>query len=216
MTRIPIKEHSCNGKYPRLFVLAVRMSLVWWMGGCGLDWRWTKRLWQILVPRLNSHQSPTCAFAEPLANYFGWHRWDTDDIKLFLSLVGSQQATPMAGTEATIRALLRYLVGNSKCGLCRPLVEKPWQWTCLTRAILPLHTGAVLICRGWSAWTYWLTCCAFSDASHAPYRFNGRRSYTSACREIHKHPCKRWGGGGASRQIWQRLKLRLTNGLGLV
>lgn len=85
----------------------------------------------------------------------------------------------MAGTEATIRALLRYLHGDMNTLLSIPSVGYA------DHSHENLDKAAYIH--------------AFSDASHGPYRFNGRRSYTSACREIHKHPCKRWGV--ASRQI---------------
>lgn len=102
----------------------------------------------------------------------------------------------MAGTEATIRALLRYLHGDMNTLLSIPSVGYA------DHSHENLDKAAYIH--------------AFSDASHGPYRFNGRRSYTSACREIHKHPCKRWGGGHLDKFCWQRMKLRLTNGLGLV
>lgn len=101
----------------------------------------------------------------------------------------------MAGTEATIRALLRYLHGDMNTLLSIPSVGYA------DHSHENLDKAAYIH--------------AFSDASHGPYRFNGRRSYTSACREIHKHPCKRWGGH-LDKFCWQRMKLRLTNGLGLV
>ncbi|MCV6575719.1 MAG: Ty1/Copia family ribonuclease HI, partial [Cohaesibacter sp.] len=87
-----------------------------------------------------------------------WMAQVRHDIKLYLSLIGSQQAAPMAGTEAAIRAILRYLHGDMNTMLSIPSGE--------------YFTHA---CPGWDEVG---VVHAFSDASHAPYRFNGRRSIT--------------------------------------
>ena len=47
------------------------------------------------------------------------------DVKLYLSLIGSQQAAPMAGTEAAIRALLQYLHGDMNT---LPAIPSEQQW----------------------------------------------------------------------------------------
>ena len=79
------------------------------------------------------------------------------DVKLFLSLIGSQQAAPMAGTEAAIRSILRFLYNDMKTVLAIPSEGyQPHSFGDLDQ-IGVIHS--------------------FSDASH-PYRFNGRRSIT--------------------------------------
>ena len=44
-----------------------------------------------------------------------WMAQVRHDIKIYLSLIGSQQATPMAGTESALRALLRYHMHCNPC-----------------------------------------------------------------------------------------------------
>ena len=87
-----------------------------------------------------------------------WMAQVRHDIKIYLSLIGSQQATPMAGTESALRALLRYLHGDMNTLLSIPSEE------------YMNHS-----CAYWSEIGFLH---AFSDASHAPYRFNQRRSIT--------------------------------------
>ena len=78
------------------------------------------------------------------------------DVKIYLSLIGSQQAAPMAGTESAIRALLRYLHGDMNTFRAIPSEQYLEHCCDYWEEVGVLH--------------------AFSDASHAPYRFNGRRS----------------------------------------
>ena len=79
------------------------------------------------------------------------------DLKLFLSLIGSQQAAPTHGTEMAIKALLRFLHGD--VGTCLRLPSPKYE---------ELMIGAARHCILHS----------FSDASFAPYRFNGRKGIT--------------------------------------
>ena len=74
-----------------------------------------------------------------------------------LSLIGSQQATSLAGTESALRTLLRYLHGDMN-----------------TLLSIPSEQYMNLSCAYWSEIG---VLHAFSDAFHAPYRF-GRRSIT--------------------------------------
>jgi len=87
-----------------------------------------------------------------------WMAQVRHDIKIYLSLIGSQQATPMAGTESALRALLRYLHGDMNTLLSIPSEQYMDHSCAYWSEIGVLH--------------------AFSDASHAPYRFNQRRSIT--------------------------------------
>jgi len=79
------------------------------------------------------------------------------DLKLFLSLIGSQHAAPTHGTEMAIKALLRFLHGD--VGTCLRLPSPKYE---------ELIIGAARHCILHS----------FSDASFAPYRFNGRKGIT--------------------------------------
>ena len=86
-----------------------------------------------------------------------WMAQSRHDLKLFLSLIGSQQAAPTHGTEMAIKALLRFLHGD--VGTCLRLPSPKYE---------ELMIGAARHCILHS----------FSDASFAPYRFNGRKGIT--------------------------------------
>ena len=75
-------------------------------------------------------------------------------MKLYMSLIGSQQAKPLNGTEAALRSVLRFLYDDMH--------------TCLHLPSPEYHA----IVTEKSATCFMHT---FADASHAPYRFNGRR-----------------------------------------
>ena len=85
-----------------------------------------------------------------------WLSQSRHDLKVWLSLIGTQQAAPCQGTEAALRSVLRFLVQDSNVFLALPsndyhqldFVEKG-QTSCF------LHS--------------------FADASFGPYRFNGRK-----------------------------------------
>eukprot|EP00435_Cladocopium_sp_Y103_P003519 s5392_g1.t1 len=83
-----------------------------------------------------------------------WMAQSRHDLKLYLSLIGSQQAKPNQGTESAIRALLRFLYDDVATCLRLPSPEYEH-----------LMTGAARHCVLHS----------FSDASFAPYRFNQRK-----------------------------------------
>ena len=87
-----------------------------------------------------------------------WMAQVRHDIKIYLSLIGSQQAAPMSGTETAIRSILRFLYNDMS-----------------TMLSIPSPEYFEHACPGWDEVG---VVHAFSDASHAPYRFNGRRSIT--------------------------------------
>ena len=83
-----------------------------------------------------------------------WMSQTRHDIKIYLSLIGSQQSEPMHGTEMGLRALLRFLKTDMGTVLRLPSseyekLESEQSKTCF------LH--------------------GFADASFAPFRFNGRK-----------------------------------------
>ena len=83
-----------------------------------------------------------------------WMAQTRRDLKLNLSPLGSQQAKPNQGTEHAMRALLRFL--HDDVGACLRLPSPKYEELMVSAARHSiLH--------------------AFSDASHAPYRFNNRR-----------------------------------------
>ena len=85
-----------------------------------------------------------------------WLSQSRHDLKLWLSIIGCQQAAPCQGTEAAIRSVLRFLFKDKNVVLSLPsseydqlVVDEQKSMTC------HLHS--------------------FADASFAPYRFNGRK-----------------------------------------
>ena len=83
-----------------------------------------------------------------------WMAQSRHDLKLYLSLIGSQQAKPNQGTEAAIRSLLRFLFED--VGTCLRLPSPEYE----NLMIGPARHSILH---------------SFSDASFAPYRFNGRK-----------------------------------------
>ena len=82
-----------------------------------------------------------------------WMAQSRHDLKLYLSLIGSQQAKPNQG-ESAIRALLRFLFDD--VGTCLRLPSPEYE----NLMIGPARHSILH---------------SFSDASFAPYRFNGRK-----------------------------------------
>jgi len=76
------------------------------------------------------------------------------DLKVWLSLLGSQQASPVAATETALRAVLRFLKSDS-CVVLR----FPTRSTLVEHDPGPMKVFLHMVC----------------DASHAPYRFNKRK-----------------------------------------
>eukprot|EP00435_Cladocopium_sp_Y103_P014865 s1182_g3.t1 len=83
-----------------------------------------------------------------------WMAQSRHDLKLYLSLIGSQQAKPNQGTESAIRGLLRFLFEDVATCLRLPSPEYENLMIGPARHSI-LHS--------------------FADASFAPYRFNGRK-----------------------------------------
>ena len=83
-----------------------------------------------------------------------WMAQTRMDLKVWLSLLGSQQANPVSATEAALRAVLRFLKSDSCVVLRFP-----------TRSELVQHESGPLR----------VFLHMFCDASHAPYRFNKRK-----------------------------------------
>ena len=83
-----------------------------------------------------------------------WMAQSRHDLKLYLSLIGSQQAKPNQGTESAIRALLRFLFDD--VGTCLRLPSPEYE----NLMIGPARHSILH---------------SFADASFAPYRFNGRK-----------------------------------------
>ena len=85
-----------------------------------------------------------------------WLSQSRRDLKLWLSLVGTQQAAPCQGTEAAIRSILRFLVQDTNVFLSLPSNEyENLKFDDQDKMPSFLHS--------------------FADASFGPYRFNGRK-----------------------------------------
>ena len=79
------------------------------------------------------------------------------DLKTWMSVLGTQQAKPMHGTEQALKAVLRFFVCWHACMLVP--TEQGWD-----------HHES-----GWRSQLRSVHLHSFSDASHAPYRFNNRK-----------------------------------------
>ena len=88
-----------------------------------------------------------------------WLGQTRSDLKLWLSLVGTQQATPTQSTEAALKAILQYLFWDRYTVLKIPSPE-------YHQIELEEHQSMVAYIH------------ALSDASHAPYKFNARKGIT--------------------------------------
>ena len=92
-----------------------------------------------------------------------WMSQVRHDLKTWLSIIGCHQAAPMAGTEAALRAVLRFLKSDMHVALTFPSRDPS----------LESQVGEMQLR------TMNLHC--FSDASFAPYRFNKRRGISGGC-----------------------------------
>ena len=96
-----------------------------------------------------------CRFRKALGKLL-WLSQSRHDLKVWMSIIGTQQSEPMQGTEAAMRAVLRFLYQDRGAHLMLPSPEYD---------ILNLanrnRVGQYLH--------------SFSDASFGPYRFNKRR-----------------------------------------
>ena len=85
-----------------------------------------------------------------------WLAQSCHDLKVWLSLIGTQQASPKHGTEMALRSVLRFLYSDKNVHLMLPSPEyDALSFPERSRMNQFLH--------------------AFADASFAPYRFNARR-----------------------------------------
>ena len=89
-----------------------------------------------------------------------WLAQTRQDLKLMVGLISTQQAEPSQATESALRALLRFLYHDRNVVLHLPSPE-------LTPEFLICDAEELL----WKVHV-------FADASHAPYRFLGRRGIT--------------------------------------
>ena len=89
-----------------------------------------------------------------------WLAQTRQDLKLMVGLISTQQAEPTQATESALRALLRFLHHDRHVVLHLPS---------------PALTPEFLLC---SAEELLWKVHVFADASHAPYRFLGRRGIT--------------------------------------
>ena len=105
----------------------------------------------------NQLQEPSPSAYSRFRRAFGkllWMAQSRHDLKPYLSLIGSQQAKPNQGTESAIRAWLRFLFED--VGTCLRLPSPEYE----NLMIGPARHSILH---------------SFSDASFAPYRFNGRK-----------------------------------------
>ena len=86
-----------------------------------------------------------------------WLSQTRADVKAWLSLIGSQQSRPTQGTEAALKAVLRFLFGDGDV-----ILELP-------------STSELLVELGSDGNVRPAFLQVFTDASHAPYRFNNRK-----------------------------------------
>ena len=89
-----------------------------------------------------------------------WYAQTRQDLKLMIGLISTQQAAPTQSTEAALRALLRYLFTDRHVALRLPSSELSGEFLGCSEDVL--RNGVHV----------------FADASHAPYRFIGRRGIT--------------------------------------
>ena len=85
-----------------------------------------------------------------------WLSQSRHDLKVWLSIIGCQQASPCQGTEAAIRSVLRFLYKDRNVVLSLPSPEYH-QLVVSEQKSMTCHLHS------------------FADASFAPYRFNNRK-----------------------------------------
>ena len=89
-----------------------------------------------------------------------WLAQTRQDLKLMVGLISTQQATPTQSTEGALRALLRLLYHDRNVVLHLPSPELTPEFLSCSKEELAYRVHV------------------FVDASHAPYRFLGRRGVT--------------------------------------
>ena len=80
------------------------------------------------------------------------------DLKTWMSVLGTQQAKPIHGTEQALKAVLRFLYVDMHACLCLPSRDETIMSQVDDAQLRSVHLHH-----------------SFSDASHAPYRFNNRK-----------------------------------------
>ena len=85
------------------------------------------------------------------------------DLKAWLSVVGTQQSSPVHGTEMALKAILRFLLCDMHVVLCLPSRDESLDSGVTEDQMKTIHLHA------------------FADASHGPYRFNKRRGISGGC-----------------------------------
>ena len=84
-------------------------------------------------------------------------------LKAWLSVVGTQQSSPVHGTEIALKAILRFLFCDMHVVLCLPSRDESLDSGVTEDQMKTIHLHA------------------FADASHGPYRFNKRRGISGGC-----------------------------------
>ena len=92
-----------------------------------------------------------------------WMSQVRHDLKTWLSIIGCHQASPMSGTEAALRSVLRFLKNDMHVALVFPTRDPSLDSQVGEKQLRTVN----------------LHC--FSDASFAPYRFNKRRGISGGC-----------------------------------
>ena len=85
------------------------------------------------------------------------------DLKAWLSVVGTQQASPTHGAEMALKSILRFLFNDMHVALCLPSRDETLDSGVTEDQLKTIHLHA------------------FADASHGPYRFNGRKGISGGC-----------------------------------
>ena len=120
------------------------------------------------VPDLSGHLEKTLTdsnFQKPLSDEaysrfrkalgkLLWLSQVRHDLKTWMSVLGTQQAKPMHGTEQALKAILRFLYVDMHACLCLPSRDETIMSQVDDAQLRSVHLHS------------------FSDASHAPYRFN--------------------------------------------
>lgn len=95
-----------------------------------------------------------------------WMGQTRSDLKLWLSIIGTQQSKPTHSTELALRAVLRFLFVDRFTGLRLPSLD-------YDHLKLEGHESRVTFLH------------TFTDASHGPYKSNGRKGITGGVIMVH-------------------------------
>lgn len=181
LSPLAVVSAECNGSFPLSAVTVTPLSTVRLLGCCCVGMECTSRAHHCtgLTPKASSAVPDVASrieqtLTDPHAKLelsaeaysrFGrglgkmlWMAQVRHDVKVYLSLIGSQQAKPLNGTEAALKSLLRYLFGDMQTVLQLPSKQFEEEQGLEISKLYYIH--------------------GFCDASFAPYRFNGRRGLT--------------------------------------